>query len=280
MPLKPRTALRLTALLLTLGNVPALALPKHSPVPGGVAVLRLEPSAASQPKARLGDQPLAVVREGQAWYALVGIPLEAPTGPMQITVADGSGSRTLRFDVQPKAYPTQKLRIADTRKVTPNAEDLARIEREKEITDGIKRRFSDTALDPDFALPASGPLSSRFGLRRIFNGQPRAPHAGLDVAVATGAAIRAPAAGTVANTGAYFFNGNTVFIDHGRGLVTMYNHLSRIDVHPGQALAPGDVIGAVGATGRVTAAHLHFGVTLNGTSVDPGLFLREQPPAE
>ncbi|HEX5673933.1 MAG TPA: M23 family metallopeptidase, partial [Azonexus sp.] len=125
----------------------------------------------------------------------------------------------------------------------------------------------------DFALPASGPLSSRFGLRRIFNGQPRNPHAGLDVAVGAGAPVRAPAAGVVANAGDYFFNGNTVFIDHGQGLITAYMHLSRIDVRAGQPVKKGESLGAVGATGRVTGPHLHWAVILNNTPVDPELFL-------
>ncbi len=133
----------------------------------------------------------------------------------------------------------------------------------------IKRHFSADMPHTDFALPASGPLSSRFGLRRIFNGQPRNPHAGLDVAVGTGAPVRAPAAGVVANTGDYFFNGNTVFVDHGQGLITAYMHLSRIDVRAGQTVKKGETLGAVGATGRVTGPHLHWAVILNDTPVDP-----------
>jgi murein DD-endopeptidase MepM/ murein hydrolase activator NlpD len=174
--------------------------------------------------------------------------------------------------IQAKNYPEQRLTITDKRKVEPGRDDLARIEREREITEAIKRRFSDTAPATDFMLPASGPLSSRFGLRRVFNGQPRNPHAGLDVAVGTGAPVKAPAAGVVANTGDYFFNGNTVYIDHGQGLITACMHLSRIDVRAGQAVRKGDTLGAAGATGRVTGPHLHWAI-LNNTPVDPELFL-------
>ena len=116
-------------------------------------------------------------------------------------------------------------------------------------------------------------MSSRFGLRRIFNGQPRNPHAGLDVAASTGTPVRAPSEAVVANTGDYFFNGNTVFLDHGQGLITAYMHLSRIDVRPGQQVKRGELLGTIGATGRVTGAHRHWAVILNNTPVDPELFL-------
>ena len=176
--------------------------------------------------------------------------------------------------VRVKNYPEQRLTIKDKLKVEPNPEDLARIERERETTEAVKRRFSPPAPATNFALPASGPLSSRFGLRRIFNGLPRNPHAGLDVAVGTGAPIKAPAAGVVTNTGDYFFNGNTVFIDHGQGLISAYMHLSRVDVRAGQTVKRGETLGAAGGTGRVTGPHLHWAVILNNTAVDPQLFLK------
>ena len=261
---------------------PVFALPEHAPVPGGVAVIDLGPASQPPPTARWGEQALAVVEDSGHWFALFGIPLDTVPGETEISVFSGSaapgtkypgGATVKNVAVRGKAYPEQRLTIKDKRKVDPDPDDLARIAREREITDAIKRHFRADMPHTDFALPASGPLSSRFGLRRIFNGQPRNPHAGLDVAVGTGAPVRAPAAGVVANTGDYFFNGNTVFVDHGQGLITAYMHLSRIDVRAGQPVKKGETLGAVGATGRVTGPHLHWAVILNNTPVDPQLFL-------
>jgi murein DD-endopeptidase MepM/ murein hydrolase activator NlpD len=262
------------AFVLLLGHaVAAFALPKHSPVPGGVAVIDLGPAGQNVPTARWGEQALAVVSDHGRWLALLGIPLDTLPGDLEIAVFSGSTVALRQIAVHIKNYPEQRLTIKDQGKVEPNPEDLARIEREKEITEAIKRRFSPPAPDTTFVLPASGPLSSRFGLRRIFNGQPRNPHAGLDVAVGTGSPVKAPADGVVANTGEYFFNGNTVFVDHGQGLITAYMHLSRVDVRAGQAVKKGEILGAVGATGRATGPHLHWAVILNNTPVDPELFL-------
>ena len=266
--------MKLAWLLLAMAlAAPAFAVPENTPVPGGVAVIDLGPVSQPIPTARWGEQALAVVADGGRWFALFGIPLDTVPGEREISVFSGSTATIKRVAVRSKAYPEQRLTIKDKRKVEPDADDLARIAREREATDAVKRRFSDGMPDTHFALPANGPLSSRFGLRRVFNGQPRNPHAGLDVAVGTGAPVKAPAAGIVANTGDYFFNGNTVFIDHGQGLITAYMHLSRVDVRSGQPVKKGEILGAVGATGRVTGPHLHWAVILNNTPVDPELFL-------
>lgn len=264
-------------LLLALGlchSAAVFALPRHAPVPGGVALIDIGPAdQGAAPSARWAERSIAVVRDHGRWLALLGIPLDTLPGEMEITVFSGSTASNRSVTVGIKNYPEQRLTIKDKRKVEPNPDDLARIEREKAVTEAVKNHFSSSAPETDFLLPASGPLSSRFGLRRIFNGLPRNPHAGLDVAVGLGAPIKAPADGVVANTGDYFFNGNTVFIDHGQGLISAYMHMSRIDVRHGQPVKKGEILGAVGATGRVTGPHLHWAVILNNTPVDPELFL-------
>lgn len=268
--------MKTTALLtVLLGLFPGIAigLPKHAPVPGGVAVVPLEHSTTI-PRARWGERRLAVLQHEGRWVALVGIPLSHPTGLLQIQQDNG---KTYAIDVQAKEYTTQRLTIRDQRKVTPNPDDLERIAREKLILDALRGRFSEGQPDPDFSLPAQGPLSSRFGLRRIFNDQPRTPHSGLDISVPDGAPITAASDGTVLNTGDYFFNGNSVYLDHGQGLITVYMHLSSIEVRAGQEVKRGERLGAAGATGRATGPHLHWGVLLNGSSVDPELFLPPHP---
>jgi murein DD-endopeptidase MepM/ murein hydrolase activator NlpD len=249
------------------------ALPKNSPVPGGIAVVEVGLNSQPAPQVRWGEQSLAVVSDKGRWFALLGIPLDTLPGELEIQVINGTNVSSKTIPVLVKNYPEQRLTIKDKRKVEPAPDDLLRIERERKITEAVKRQFTDSAPQTEFALPAKGPLSSRFGLRRVFNGLPRNPHAGLDVAVGIGAPISAPADGVVANTGDYFFNGNTVFIDHGQGLISAYMHLSRIDVRYGQPVKKGEIIAAVGATGRVTGPHLHWAVILNNTPVDPELFL-------
>jgi len=253
-----------------------MLLPNAQSVPGGVAVVALgTPVSESTPVVQFNKQRVMVVPDLEYWWAVVGLPLAIEPGTHWLTVyAPGEDAQRISFEVMPKRYRTQRLTIKERRYVEPGAAELERIQRDREHIDAAFGHWNDhlpatLVLD----LPATGPWSSPFGLRRIFNGQPRKPHSGLDIAAPAGSPVRAPADGRVVEVGDYFFNGRTVFIDHGRGLVTMYCHLSRIDVQTGQTLRRGEQIGAVGSSGRVTGAHLHWSVSLNDTRVDPVLFL-------
>lgn len=253
---------------------PAKPLPRHSSVPGGVVRIALGP-ADERPVAQQGEVPLLVVGSASAWTALVGIPLAAPPGPAQIQVQSaGAAVRSVDYVVRPKKYLEQRLRVAPGQ-VELSPEDQARYEREREHQLKVMATFSPLSRTDSLAMapPVPGRRSSSFGLRRVFNGQARAPHSGMDIAAATGTPVRAPLAGSVIDTGDYFFNGGTVWLDHGAGLLTMYCHLSEMNVKPGDVLRAGDKLGAVGATGRATGPHLHWGVLLNRAMVDPALFL-------
>jgi murein DD-endopeptidase MepM/ murein hydrolase activator NlpD len=216
------------------------------------------------------------VRHDGAWHAVVGLPLTLAPGRHAVDVTTPDGPRRFPFEVRAKEYPAQRLTIKDKRYVEPSAAELKRIEREQVIIARAFATWSEVEAPPlRFRAPAEGRLTSGFGLRRFFNGQARAPHSGLDIAAPQGTPIQAPSAGVVIDTGDYFFNGNTVFVDHGQGLVSMYNHLHTIAVQPGARVAPGDRLGTIGATGRVTGAHLHWTVSLNNARVDPALLLAE-----
>jgi murein DD-endopeptidase MepM/ murein hydrolase activator NlpD len=248
------------------------AAPDHAPWPGGIAVIDVGPAAAPRPIVEFGERRVLTRQDGDRWIAAVGIPLDAPVGESSIRV---NTARDIVFEVREHAYPEQRLAVKNKKYVSPDEAQLERIGRERKIIDAALRNWRDIDVDGlALAAPVDGPRSSSFGLRRFFNDQPRSPHKGMDIAASEGTVIAAPGKGVVAATGDYFFNGKTVIIDHGQGFVTMYCHLSSIGVDEGQQLQTGDPIGTVGATGRVTGPHLHFGTYLNGTAVDPALLLQ------
>lgn len=241
----------------------------NKPVPGGVAVVDLG-SAAQAPKASYLGKPVLVVKEQNNWLAIVGIPLTVKPGAQQIS----AGTRNLGFTVGNKKYPEQRITLKNQRQVNPNPADLKRID--GELAEQLRAYRSFSANTPSNLLldkPVNGPLSSKFGVRRFFNGEERNPHSGLDFAVPAGTPIKTPAAGKVILTGNYFFNGNTVFVDHGQGFISMFCHMSKIDVKVGQSLARGAVVGKVGSTGRATGPHMHWNVSLNDARVDPAIFI-------
>lgn len=274
-----RAALLATASWLVLPRLadaasPLAVWPAASQVPGGVARLSLG-AAAVRPVALAGDVPVLVVGDVIEWTAVVGIPLATSPGRASIELRSPAGPRRIDYEVTAKKYSEQRLRVAPGT-VDLSPENEARYERERAHLAAVMATFSDASALPSelqMRVPTPGRRSSSFGLRRVFNGQSRNPHSGMDIAAASGTPVVAPLPGVVIDTGDYFFNGQTVWVDHGGGLLSMMCHLSAIDVKPGDRLATGARLGAVGATGRVTGPHLHWGVMLNRTMVDPALFL-------
>lgn len=270
-----------TIIFLLLSGLPALvlALPKTLAVPGGVVVIALDVQAkAPAPKVMFQDKPVSVSKADSGWYAVIGIPLYTVPGIQRVTVEEDGARRSLLFDISDKQYPTQHINIKNQNQVTPDAASLKRIHQETARIQAVLNNFDDSRVaDWQMVWPVEGRISGLFGRRRVFNGEPRKPHGGIDIAAKTGTVIMAPADGKVVDTGDYFFNGKTVFIDHGQGLISVYCHLHTIDVQPGMQLTQGEPFGTVGATGRVTGPHLHFGISLNGAMVEPRLFMPDLP---
>ena len=267
------------ALLPLLAHADTMALPRAAAVPGGVVTVPLAGAADERPVATFNGNPVMVLKQPAGWLAIVGVNLDAEPGELSLDVQRaGAEPRKVAFKIVPKTYRIQRLKVPPGQ-VNLSPEDEARVARE---TEKVRATITGFTADPPVTLrlqqPVPGTRSSSFGLRRVFNGESRRPHSGMDIAAPTGTPIKAPLAGRVVDVGGYFFNGNNVIIDHGQGLMTMYCHLSKIDVSVGQELKRGEVLGEVGATGRVTGPHLHWGVILNGNSVDPALFL--PPPAK
>jgi murein DD-endopeptidase MepM/ murein hydrolase activator NlpD len=277
----PALAVALAAALLC-GMAPASSAqflaPRVSAVPGGIVKFMVPGDPGEPPVVTYAGRPVLVTWDQASWLAIVGIPLDTEPGEHHVKVRQaGADERQLSFKVAAKEYAVQQLKVPPSQ-VNLSAEDEARVARETEKVRGAIDGFStDAPATLRLVQPVPGRRSSSFGLRRMFNGEARKPHSGMDIAAPVGTPIKAPLAGRVVDVGEYFFNGNNVIIDHGQGVVTMYCHLSKIDVKVGQELKTGEVLGAVGKTGRVTGPHLHWGVALNGAMVDPALFLA--PPA-
>lgn len=278
----PRYLLRLACVLLATSVVAPLAqaleLPRQQLTPGGVALVELAPNSAAEPTAKLNGKRVTVIDSGGKWLGIAGLPLSTKSGDVKLDYRIGDGPWQSRsIQVKDKDYPEQRLTITNQRKVDPNEEDMKRIRADSTVIANAKRTWSEAMLATDFIPPVEGRMSSSYGLRRFFNDQPRRPHGGLDIAAAEGTPIVAPADGKVIATGDFFFSGNCVFLDHGRGLISLYAHMSKIDVKEGDSVKQGSKIGEVGATGRVTGPHLHWSVGLNQTWVDPRLFLKDLP---
>ncbi len=252
-------------------KAPALTqLPTQERVPGGVALISLPDGEASLSATYLGS-PLLVLKQTSGYLAVVGLGLDSKLGAAKIEIP---GREAIAFWIKAKTYQEQRLKVAPGM-VDLSPENQARYERERQHTNQLLSRPLSAAPNQfKMTAPTPGNQSSSFGLRRFFNGQSRNPHSGMDIAAPTGTPLTAPLAGTVIDVGDYYFNGGTIWMDHGAGLLSMFCHLSSMTAKEGDVVKTGDVLGAVGATGRVTGPHLHWSVNLNRTMVNPALFLR------
>ncbi len=246
---------------------------RESRVPGGVAWIDLGPSSNPKPTATLESNRVWVLEREGRWNAITGISLATKPGTHELQVTQSGETRALPFVVKSKSYPVQAIKL-NRAMVDPPPEVMARIERESAHLKAVRATWRESATtNAAFRLPSEGPLSSRFGVARVLNGKPRSPHAGLDVAAPTGTPVVAPGDAIVLDVGDYYFCGKSIILDHGNGLHTLYCHLSETTAKAGANVTQGERIGAIGSTGRSTGPHLHWTVYLNGTAVEPELFI-------
>jgi len=252
-----------------------IAVAARSIAPGELAVLTLktDPATSGLQVQVFGKQVPVFQLGAGVWQSLVGIDLDQKPGPYTIAATGHAGEiekrGQQRLIVQPRTFPTRKLQV-DPTFVNPPRDELKRIEREAAfIRDVTQRSAGERLWSAPFVRPVPDAANSRFGTRSVFNGEPRRPHGGADFLSAEGTPIHAPNAGRVVGARDLFFTGNTVIIDHGLGVVSLLAHLSAMNVREGDRVSAGQVIGRVGATGRVTGPHLHWGVTVAGARVDP-----------
>ena len=240
--------------------------------PGEVVVLTIDgPATAEQVTVRAFDRDWPAYRDAGSgtWRALVGIDLDAAIGAHDAIVSAGSERATERLTVVRRAFPTRRLAV-NPDLVHPPPDQLARVDREaKHLHDLWDHPAAQRLWTAPFVRPVPDEANSAFGTRSIYNGEARPPHTGADFLSPTGRPVKAPNAGRVVLAEPQYFSGNTVIIDHGLGLFSILAHLSEIDVTPGEMVTAGQIVGKVGATGRVTGPHLHWGVRLNNARVDP-----------
>lgn len=246
----------------------------ESRVPGGIALIPVD-STLGTPHFKFAKRPVLITRQNGTVYAAVGLSLSIKPGDYFISGHYGDRKQLVKkyFHVNDKKYTTQKITIKDKRKVNPIKKDMERIIPEQKRKRKAARYWTDETADVNFLVPVKGIMTGSFGRRRVFNGQPKRPHSGMDIAADKGVPVISPSAGTVIESGNFFFSGNMVYIHHGQGLITLYAHLNSINVAVGDKVEKGQVIGTVGATGRVTGPHLHWSVGLNGNWIDPALFI-------
>ena len=242
--------------------------------PGEIVVLTMiTPAPVDSLEVSAFNRNVTPLRTGPTeWQAVVGIDLATTPGRYGISIHMGPLERdrfTHRVTIAPKSFRTRTLKV-DPSFVNPPADAEARIVADAER---LRRLWTSSATSPlwsgPFIRPVADPANSAFGTRSVYNGQPRSPHSGADFSSAAGTPVKAPNAGRIVLAADLYFTGNTVVIDHGAGLFSLFAHLRSMNVRESDMVTTGAVIGEVGATGRVTGAHLHWAVRANDARVDP-----------
>lgn len=246
----------------------------ESNVPGGLVFIQTKIKSQQPPEIYYKNKRVAVLSGEQGWIAAVGIPLDVNPGIDFVEIKDQPSNSKHKFFIAEKEYLVEYLKIKDHKKVEPPAEVLTQISEQHQATIDTYNNYRYIPLDSlSLAMPVQGRRSSPFGMKRIFNNIPKSPHSGLDIAAPKGTKVHAAKNGIVTKSAHYYYSGNIIFIDHGQGFITSYCHLDEILVKEGQEVKTGDVIGKVGASGRVTGPHLHWSVSLNGQRVNPEYFI-------
>lgn len=263
-----RTALFAALLLLATPGIAAAAEVRFEGhlTQGGLAIGQTDPGSS----VAVNGRPLRVSAAGEF---LLGFDRDAPAS-FELSITDPAGNKRVQtVAVARRDFPVQRIDGLPPQQVTPDPKTLKRINEEAALVAAAKAKDTATPFfRSGFVWPVAGRVSGVYGSQRILNGEPRSPHGGLDIAAPQGAPVVATADGTVSLVeGDLFFTGKTVMIDHGFGLASVYAHLDTVSVRPGQAVAKGAAIGTVGASGRATGPHLHWGVSLFEVRLDPAL---------
>ena len=211
---------------------------------------------------------LATYNHNNKYYLLYGIPYHSQIGSTSLKIKDGLEYFDIKFDIKEKDFKTQYIKVAK-KYITPDKNDFERIKKERLKKLKAKSFWYENNIDLNFVLPVKGVLTGEFGTRRFYNNKEGRFHNGIDIAAKKGTLISAPSAGKVILTGDYYYNGKFVYLDHGKGLKSIFIHLDKILVKHGQLIKKGDFIGKVGSTGVSTGPHLHWSVTLNNAYINP-----------
>lgn len=258
-------------------TVPPLTVTASSPTarPGDVVVLTIGGANASDTvRVHAFDHDLPSFASAGKHRTLIGVDLDVRPGIHSIAIAAGERRTTYTLRVTRRVFAIRRLTV-DPAFVNPPESERPRIEREREQLDRLWKTWTSEKLwQGTFEAPVPEPANSAFGTRSILNGEPRSPHGGADFPSPAGTPIKSPNAGRVVLADALYYTGNTVVVDHGLGLYSLFAHMTEMQVHAGDAVKTGEVLGTVGSTGRVTGPHLHWAVRLNGARVDPVAVLR------